>query len=205
MPSRSAGNQECANRTRSERLLILDQCDTRLCELVHHYSRLLDLPVDGLMVTTSRLTYRSWIGRSIPSAYGGAYCCLRRTGQHAVLINLERIDQEQPRAIEIVVAEELIHMRDRIDGDTRRHAHHGYDRIAHRVAALTGASLDDIRSTLKPVARRPVKYLYQCPGCGLTVGRRRKGTWSCARCAPRFDRRYQMRIVEEIPATTFRK
>lgn len=180
--------------------MILDQCDARLTDLLRHYIGILDLPVDDLMVTTNRGTFRAWIGRAVPSAYGGAYCFLRRTGQHAVLINLERIDQEQPRAVEIVVAEELIHMRDRIDGDTRHHAHHGYDRIAHRVAALTGASLDDIRSTLKPVARRPLKYLYQCPGCGLTVGRCRKGTWSCGRCSPRFDRRYQMRIIEEIPA-----
>lgn len=153
------------------------------------------------MVTTSRLTYCSWIGRSIPSAYGGAYCFLRRTGQHAVLINLERIDQERQRAVEIVVAEELIHMRDQLDGDTRRHACHGYDRVALRVAALTGASLDEVRAALLPIARRPVRYLYQCPGCGLTVGRRRKGTWSCARCAPRFDRRYQLRIVGEIQAS----
>lgn len=161
---------------------------------------LLELPVDHLWVTTSRATYRGWIGRTVPSAFGGAYCFLGRTGDHAVLINLERIDQDQPRAVELVVAEELVHMRDRLDGDTRRHSHHGYDRIAHRVAALTSATLDEIRSTLKPVARRPLKYLYQCPGCRLTVGRRRKGTWSCARCSPRFDRRYQMRIVEEMPA-----
>lgn len=178
--------------------MILDQCDARLTGLVHKYIGLLELPVDNLMVTTSRTTYRSWIGRPVPSAYGGAYCYLGRTGWHAVLINGERIDQDQPRAVEIVVAEELVHMRDRIDGDTRRHARHGYDRIADRVAAITGASLEEIRSVLKPVARRPVKYLYQCPGCGLTVPRRRKGTWSCARCSPRFDRRFLMRIIEDV-------
>lgn len=176
--------------------MILDQCDARLTGLILHYIGVLSLPTDGLRVTTTRATYRAWIGRPIPSAYGGAYCYLRRSGEHAVLVNLERIDQEQPRAVEIVVVEELVHMRDRIDGDTRRHAHHGYDRIAHRVAALTGASLDEIRSALKPLTRRPLKYLYQCPGCGLTVGRRKRGVWSCARCAPRFDRRYQMQIVE---------
>jgi hypothetical protein len=181
--------------------LLLDQCDAQLTNLVHQYIELLGLPVDRLMLTTNRATYRSWIGRSVPSAYGGAYCWLGRTGQHAVLINLDRIDQAQPRAVEIVVAEELVHMRDRIDGDTRRHARHGYDRIAVRVANITGASLDEIRSALKPVSRRPVKYLYRCPGCGLTVGRRRKGTWSCGRCAPRFDRRFLMRIVEDGDGT----
>lgn len=173
-----------------------DQCDDRLVELVRGYCRRLDLPGDRLRVTTSRATYRSWIGRPIPSAYGGAYCVHPRTGAHLVLINLDRIDQVQPQAVEIVVAEELVHMRDRLDGDRRRHAHHGHDRIAHRVAALTGASLEEIRSALKPVAGRPVKHLYRCPGCGFTVGRRRKGVWSCARCSPTFDRRFQMRIVE---------
>ncbi|MBA3274813.1 MAG: hypothetical protein H0T72_03395 [Chloroflexia bacterium] len=181
--------------------MLLDQCDDRLTELLNHYIALLHLPVDRLRITTSRATFRSWIGRSVPSAYGGAYCYLIRTGDHVILINLERIDQDQPRAVEIVVAEELVHMRDRLDGDTRRHARHGHDRIAHRVADLTGATLEEIRSTLMPVARRPVKYLYQCPGCGLTVGRRRQGVWSCARCAPRFDRRFQMRIVEEYPTS----
>ncbi len=175
-----------------------DQCDEGLITLVQRYCRLLDLPEDRLRVTTSRATYRQWIGRPVPSAYGGAYCFHSRTAAHLVLINLERIDREQPRAVEIVVAEELVHMRDRLDGDTRRHAHHGHDRIARRVAALTGASLDDIRSALKPVSRRPLRYLYGCPACGLTVGRRRKGVWSCARCSPRFDRRFQMRIVDHL-------
>ena len=178
--------------------MILDHCDAQLGDLLDHYSGLLDLPIDHLRVTSSRATYRSWIGRTVPSACGGAYCYLRRTGEHVVLINLDRIDQEQSRAVELVVAEELIHMRDWLDGDTRRHSHHGYDRIADRVAALTGATLDEIRSVLKPVARRPLKYLYQCPGCGLTVGRRRKGTWSCARCSPQFDRRFKMRIVVDV-------
>ncbi len=187
--------------TRIERALNFDQCDARLIELVHHYCAVLALPDEHLQVTTSRVTYRSWIGRAVPSAYGGAYCRRRSTGDHLVLINLERIDQSQPRAVEIVVAEELVHIRDQIDGDTRRHAHHGYDRIAHRVTALTGATLDEIRRTLIPVARRPVRYRYRCPGCGLMVDRRRKGTWSCARCSPRFDRRFQMRLVEDLTGT----
>jgi predicted SprT family Zn-dependent metalloprotease len=97
-----------------------------------------------------------------------------------------------------VVAEELIHMRDHLDGDRRRHAHHGHDRIAHRVADLVGVTLDEVRSALLPAARRPFRYLYQCPGCGLAVPRRRRGTWSCRRCSPRFDRRFVLRIVQEF-------
>jgi len=185
--------------------LLLDQCDPRLRDLVETYVDRLHLPGEDLMLTTSRETYRTWTGRRMPSAWGGAYCYLAKAARHAILINLERIDQRQPRAVEIVVAEELVHMRDRLDGDTRRHSHHGYDRIAHRVAALTGASLDEIRSALLPVARRPVRYRYECPGCGVTIGRRKKGVWSCGRCAPRFDHRFRLRLIQELPSTGRRR
>jgi predicted SprT family Zn-dependent metalloprotease len=123
---------------------------------------------------------------------------MHREGFHAILINLERIDLSLPRALEVVVAEELVHMRDHLDGDRRRHAKHGYDRIAHRVSELTGASLEEIRSALIPVKRRPYRYVYACPGCGVRVPRKRRGTWSCARCSPKFDQRYVLRIVEDL-------
>src|SRR5699024_4406393 len=94
--------------------------------------------------------------------------------------------------------EELIHMRDRLDGDLRGHAKHGYDRIAHRVAAITGASLDEIRTALIPVKRRPYRYVYACPACGMRVLRKKTGRWSCGRCSPAFDPRYELRIVERL-------
>jgi hypothetical protein len=94
----------------------------------------------------------------------------------------------------VVVAEELLHMRDRLDGDLRRHAKHGYDRIALRVSALTGATLEEIRASLVPPARRPARYLYACSSCGLRVPRQKQGTWSCGRCAPRFDPRFILRL-----------
>jgi predicted SprT family Zn-dependent metalloprotease len=103
--------------------------------------------------------------------------------------------------VELVVAEELVHMRDRLDGDRRRHAKHGYDRIAHRVAALTGASLDEIRACLLPATRRPLRYLYACPGCNRHVRRRVRGTWSCAACSPTFDPRFTLTLIDEEPAS----
>jgi ribosomal protein L37AE/L43A len=93
-----------------------------------------------------------------------------------------------------VVAEELLHMRDRLNGDLRRHAKHGYDRVAHRVSALTGATLEEIRASLVPPQQRPARYLYSCPTCGAQVPRQRRGTWSCGRCAPRFDPQFILRL-----------
>ena len=177
--------------------MLLDVQDAETIRLLDRYLRLLDLPTDRLRVTTDRAVFGRWLGRSVGSALGGAYVYLPRLGEHAVLINLARIDRSQPRAVEVVVAEELVHMRDWLDGDRRRHAKHGHDRIAHRVAALTGASLAEVRSCLLPVRRRPVRYVYQCPGCGLRVGRRVRGTWACGRCAPVFDPRFRLRLVAD--------
>jgi ribosomal protein L37AE/L43A len=58
--------------------------------------------------------------------------------------------------------------------------------------------MPDIRQVLRPIERRPYRYRYACPACGIAVMRRRKGTWSCSRCAPAFDRRFILRIVEHL-------
>lgn len=179
---------------------VFGAADRRVVALVEIYARRLQLPTKDLRVTTNRAEFSTWLGRRVASSYGGAYVFLRHVGIHAVLINLERIDLSSPRNLEVVVAEELIHMRDHLDGDHRRHAKHGHDRIAYRVAELSGATLPEIRSALLPVKRRPYRYIYACPGCNVRVPRKRKGTWSCGRCSPTFDRRFVLRIVEEIPA-----
>lgn len=174
-------------------------CDDRIHGFLSKYTALLALPTSDLYVTTHRPTFARWIGRrSIRGSIGGAYCFIAAPCRHAVLINLQRIATSRPFAIDVVVAEELLHMRDQLDGDTRGHSHHGYDRIAHRVSDLTGVSLPEIRLALIPVQRRAVKYRYACPRCGLRIDRRRKGKWSCGRCAVRFDRRFLLKIVEEL-------
>lgn len=179
--------------------MTIESCDDRIPPALARYAAVLDLDTTALQVTTDRPTFARWIGRGrVSAAIGGAYCFVGHRGRHAILINLERLDLGRPYAIDVVVAEELVHMRDQIDGDTRRHAHHGYDRIAHRVSALTGVPLAGIRAALLPVQRRPFRYRYACPACGFQVMRRRAGTWSCSRCAPAFDRRYLMRIVERL-------
>ena len=174
--------------------MLLDTDDMETIALVHHYVARLSLPTDHLQITTHRATFERWIGRRIGTV-GGAYCFSPRLDRHLILINLPRINRDRPRSLEVVVAEELLHMRDRLDGDRRRHAKHGYDRIATRVASLTGASLDDVRGALIPPRRRAARYTYQCPGCRRQIARRVRGTWSCGTCAPRFDARFTLVLV----------
>lgn len=179
--------------------MLLDVTDPETICLLERYLARLDLPTDRLRVTTERTAFAGWLGRRVDASLGGAYAFLRN-GEHAISVNLARIDRAQARAVEVVVAEELIHMRDRLDGDLRRHAKHGHDRIARRVAALTGASSAEIRGCLLPRQRRPLRYIYACPGCDARLSRRIRGTWSCGRCAPRYDPRFRLRLVGDLAA-----
>ncbi|MFM8595243.1 MAG: hypothetical protein ACKOCK_12775, partial [Chloroflexota bacterium] len=110
----------------------LDVTDEETLRHLNRYIDLLHLPRDIMRVTTQRAKFARWIGRRLDNNYGGAYVYLSLVREHAIFINLEKIDRSQPRALEVVVAEELVHMRDRLDGDLRGHAKHGYDRIAYR-------------------------------------------------------------------------
>jgi predicted SprT family Zn-dependent metalloprotease len=171
----------------------VDHAETR--RHLEHYIRRLELPTDRLRVTTDRRIFETWLGRRMRAAVGGAYTFEPRSGNHLILINLSRINQALSRSLEVVVAEELVHMRDRLDGDLRRHAKHGHDRIATKVADLTGATLEEIRAATIPPLRRPARFVYACPGCGATVSRRNRGRWSCGRCAPAFDSRFVLQLV----------
>ena len=159
--------------------------------------RLLEQP---LLITTSRRVFGRWLGRRIPSSYGGAYVYLSHRSEHAILINLERIDHRQPKSLEIVVAEELMHMRDWLDGDRRRHARHGHDRIAVRVSQVTGATMDELRTALIPVQPREYRYLYTCPNCGRSMKRKRTGNWACRPCWQQSGRKYLLRVTDELNA-----
>jgi hypothetical protein len=171
---------------------LVDHEETR--GLLERYVARLELPTDRLRITTERRVFERWLGRRARGSIGGAYAFAPASGEHLILINLPRIDRSRPRSLEVIVAEELLHMRDRLDGDLRRHAKHGHDRIAHRVSALTGATLDEIRASLLPPKRRPARFVYECPSCGVAVPRQRQGTWSCGMCAPRFDPRFILRL-----------
>jgi predicted SprT family Zn-dependent metalloprotease len=178
--------------------MLLDVSDAETITLLQRYVAVLAVPHERLRATTDRRTFERWLGRRLSGTVGGAYVSMPDRDQHAILINLERIDRTRPRAVEVVVAEELIHFRDALDGDRRRHAKHGYDRIAVRVAEVTGASLAEIRAALMPVVRRPFRYVYTCATCGRRILRRVRGTWSCGRCSARFDRRFVLRLELEL-------
>lgn len=165
---------------------------------LRHFGGMLHVDQEPVWVTTAKSTFEQLLGRKVGSSLGGAYVFLLPRKRHLILINVPRLNPEEPRAVELVVAEELIHLRDWIDGDRRRHAKHGYDRIAYRVAELAGATLDEVRNCLRPATRRGYRWVYACPGCGVKVHRKRRGTWSCGRCSPTFDRRFVLKIVAEI-------
>jgi predicted SprT family Zn-dependent metalloprotease len=174
----------------------IDDAEVRL--LARRYVKYFELERERLRMVTNRADFESLLGRKVSAAIGGAYVHLRAPKTHLILINVTRIDRSQPKALEVVVVEELMHMRDWIDGDRRRHAKHGYDRIAHRVAQVTGASLQEIRGCLLPTTRRPDRYVYRCPGCRRTVVRRKRGVWSCASCSPVFDRRFVLTLDRDL-------
>jgi predicted SprT family Zn-dependent metalloprotease len=175
--------------------MLLELKDDRILPYLETYIAELQLPTDHLWVTDNRQTYNQWVGRTVGGSIGGAYVYHPGRDKHLILINMRRIDLSRPQSLEIVVCEELLHMRHRIDGDRRRHARHGYDRIAVQVSELTGASMEDVRSCVKPVKRRTPKYVYACPKCSMEVPRSKTGVWSCGRCSPTFDRRFQLRLV----------
>ncbi len=178
----------------------LDTDDAETKRLSERYLEHFQLGAHPLWLTTDRRAFQVRLGRRVDAGIGGAFVYHPHLKTHLILINLPRIDRSAPKALEIVVAEELMHMRDWLDGDRRRHSKHGYDRIAFRVAELTGATIDEVRSCLLPRARRPMRYLYRCPGCSRTVQRRTRGTWSCARCSPVFDRRFVLKLERDLVA-----
>lgn len=174
------------------------QTHSRVVEIMLAYGDHFNLLDQPLKVTTSRKVFGRWLGRRIPSAYGGAYVYLRHSATHAILINLERIDHQKPKSLEIVITEELMHMRDWLDGDRRRHAKHGHDRIAHRVSHVTGATLEEIRTALIPVQPRQYRYIYACPNCGHQVPRKRRGSWACRTCYNATGRRHALQLVAHL-------
>lgn len=138
---------------------------------------------------------------SLPG-FGETTRATQATG-HRHLIFIE--PDMQPQAIEVTTAHELIHLADRIKGTPRRHRHHGYDSIAADEAAVTGYDLEELRHLLHEEsarreglrrARRPIRYLYQCPNCGKEYPRARRYSQavSCSSCDSRYNPQFRLQL-----------
>jgi hypothetical protein len=191
------------------------------------YWRKLQLPdqeLAHLAVTQDRSEFALWTGKRLNTMALGCYCYIpaptqpRRalfshiltpgearpqTASHRHLIFIE--PDMQPRSIEVTTAHELIHLSDRVQGNPRRHHHHGYDSIAADEAAVTGYSLEDLRRLLAEEsqrreavrrARRPIRYLYECPQCGKEYPRTRRYSQavSCSSCDKRYNPLFRLHI-----------
>lgn len=190
-----------------------------------HYWRKLRLPereLSHLAITQERREFTRWTGKRLNILALGCYCYLpaRRSllvhsptselraggADHRHLIFIE--PDMQPRSIEVTVAHELIHLADRVNGTPRRHRHHGYDSIAADEAAVTGYSLEELRCLLNDESqrrdaqrrvRRPIRYLYECPGCGKQYPRTRRYSQavSCSSCDKRYNPLFRLRLRAE--------
>lgn len=110
-----------------------------------------------------------------------------------------------PINIEVTVAHELIHLRDRVSGKPRKHRCHGYDAISVDEAALTERDPEFLRAQLREEAHRrdaalraihPYRYIYVCPVCKREYPRVRRypRPVSCGRC----DRQYNLAFVLQL-------
>lgn len=195
-------------------------------EWLDYYWRKLQLPepeLSHLAITQERREFTRWTGKRLNTMALGCYCYLPPpvASRRALLAHLPASEAKvaasghrhlifvepdmQPRSIEVTVAHELIHLADRINGTPRRHRHHGYDSIAADEAAVTGYSLEELRCLLNEEsqrldaqrrARRPIRYLYECPRCGKEYPRTRRYSQavSCSSCDKRYNPLFRLRL-----------
>ncbi len=191
------------------------------------YWRKLRLPereLGHLAVTQERREFMRWTGKRLNVLALGCYCYLPAPARRSLLAHVPSVDAKlgapghrhlifiepdmQPRSIEVTVAHELIHLADRVNGTPRRHRHHGYDSIAADEAAVTGYSLEELRRLLNDESqrrdaqrrmRRPIRYLYECPGCGKEYPRTRRYSQavSCSNCDKRYNPLFRLRLKTE--------
>ncbi|QBD80262.1 hypothetical protein EPA93_31505 [Ktedonosporobacter rubrisoli] len=184
---------------------------------LHHYWQKLQLPEEELQllaITQDRQEFMSWTGKRLNILALGCYGYLpppvrrrrapvsKATHRHLIFIEPDM----QPQSIEVTIAHELIHLSDRVKGNPRRHRHHGYDSIAADEAAITGYSLEELRALLQMEgerreqirrARRPIRYLYECPNCGKRYPRARRYSQavSCSSCDKSYNPRFRLLLV----------
>ncbi|GCE18779.1 hypothetical protein [Dictyobacter kobayashii] len=188
--------------------------------LKHYWDKLQlsQAELNVLALTQDRQEYMRWTGKRLNTMALGCYCYIpvpalsarqRASAPADVLLHRHLIFIEpamQAKSIEVTIAHELIHLADRVQGNPRRHRHHGYDSIAIDEAAITGYPVEDLRALLHEEslsrervrrARRPIRYVYQCPGCGKQYPRTRRYSQavSCSSCDKVYNPRYCLALV----------
>jgi hypothetical protein len=183
-----------------------------------HYWQKLHLPdceLNLLAITQDRKEYMQWTSKRLNILALGCYCYVPAsllvtrsrkvstveppTHRHLIFVEPDM----QPISIEVTIAHELIHLADRVNGTPRRHRHHGYDSIADDEAAITGYPVEDLRALLHEETarreqmrreRRPIRYIYECPGCGKKYPRTRKYSQavSCSSCDKSYNPQYRL-------------
>lgn len=189
--------------------------------------RLPERELSHLAITQERREFSRWTGKRLNFMALGCYCYLPQPAAarcsllahlpvsaelklvvpgHRHLIFIE--PDMQPCSIEVTIAHELIHLADRVNGTPRRHRHHGYDSIAADEAAVTGYGLEELRRLLNEEsqrrdarrrASRPIRYLYECPGCGKEYPRTRRYSQavSCSSCDKSYNPLFRLRLKVE--------
>ncbi|WP_201381967.1 hypothetical protein [Ktedonobacter sp. SOSP1-85] len=181
---------------------------TTLQHWLKHYWQKLQLPeheLAHLAITQDRQEFMRWTGKRLNLMTLGCYCyvtmaqALRKEYWHLIFIEPDL----QPKSIEVTVAHELIHLADRVNGTPRKHRHHGYDSIAADEAAVTGYGLEELRALLFEEskrreemrrARRPIRYIYECPSCGKQYPRTRRYSRpvSCSSCDKHYNPQFRL-------------
>jgi predicted SprT family Zn-dependent metalloprotease len=193
--------------------------------LVHYWQKLQLPPAELslLALTQDRQEYMRWTGKRLNVMALGCYCyipaprvILKSSGaktedklpSHRHLIFIE--PTMQAGSIEVTVAHELIHLSDRVQGNPRRHHHHGYDSIALDEAAITGYAVEDLRKLLQEESiqrenirreRRPIRYIYQCPHCRKLYPRTRRYSRavSCSDCDKHYNPQFALQLMPAVP------
>ncbi len=132
--------------------------------------------------------YYNWkyFGGKLPSVKIEYSNRMTAAGSYSINRKLIRIGRKYheifPQDLEDTLKHEMIHIR-----------HHHHDAAFKREAERVGASL---RAREHPLLRRPPKYVYECPGCGLEYPRQKRLVMaSCGKCSRgrKFDPRFKLR------------
>jgi hypothetical protein len=183
-----------------------------------HYWEKLQIPVVELCllaITQDRQEFKQWTGKRLNSMALGCYCYIKplsvscrslgeQVAHRHIIFNEPSM---QSRSLEVTIAHELINLSDSVKCNLRRHHHHGYDSIAADEAAITGYTLEDLRTLLhaESAARerkrrelRPIRYVYECVNCGKKYPRTRRYSQaiSCSSCDKVYNPSFKLSLSE---------